>query len=161
VLRWFGYISIYVVSALVLHFVIEGAATLVMGVVAPNSAQSVTGPFILVADLILAGVVTWLIARSGVQFTRSEEDVRAGEAFLDAEHRRLEVGEQQHLDEERLKRLMGEVSMWRQARDIRAYANEALAALGTADATTAQGTSLRDELTWALGYADHIDPLRD
>jgi hypothetical protein len=36
--------------------------------------------------------------------------------------------------------------MWRQARDIRAYANEALAALGTADATTSQGASLRDEL---------------
>ena len=160
VLRWFGYTTIFVVSALVLHFVIEGAVTLVMGVVAPNSAQSVAGPFILVADFVLAGVVTWLIARSGVQFTRTEEDQRRGEAVLEAEHRRFEAGEQQHLDEERLQRLMGEVSMWRQARDIRAYANEALAALGTADASTSQGTSLRDELQWALTYADHIDPLR-
>jgi len=160
VLRWFGYITIFFVSALVLHFVIEAVVTLVMGVVAPNSAESVAGPFILVADFVLAGVVTWLIHRSGLQFTRSEEDTRRGQAYLEEEHRRLEVAEQQHLDDERLQRLMGEVSRWRKARDIRAYAGEALAALGTDDVTTSQGASLRDELQWALTYADSIDPLQ-
>lgn len=158
--RWIGYIVVFVVSAFVLHFVVEAAVTLVMGVVAPNSARTVAGPFILVAGFVLAGVVTWLIHRSGLQFTRSEEDRRGGEAYLEEEHRRLEVAEQQHLDDERLQRLMVEVSLWRKARDIRAYASEALTALGTEDATTSQGGSLRDELQWALTYADHIDPLR-
>jgi hypothetical protein len=161
VLRWIGYTVVFVVSAFFLHFVVEAAVTLIMGVVDPNGAQSVAGPLILVVGFVLAGVVTWLIARSGLQFTRSEEDQRRGEAYLEGEHRRLEDAEQRHLDDERLQRLMAEVGRWRQARDIRSYASEALAALGTGDATTSQGASLRDELQWALTYADRIDPLQD
>lgn len=159
-LRWVGYTVVFVVSAFFLHFVVEAAVTLVMGVVAPNSTRSVAGPIILVLGFVLAGVVTWLIARSGLQFTRSEEDQRRGEAFLEEEHRRLEDAEQQHLDDERLQRVMAEVGRWRQARDIRAYASEALAALGADAATTSEGASLRDELQWALTYADRIDPFR-
>ena len=60
---------------------------------------------------------------------------------------------------QRLERLTVEVSQWRKARDLRAYAQEALADLGDGDVTTAEGESLRDELQWALDYADRVDPL--
>ena len=104
--------------------------------------------------------MTWLIARSGLQVTRKEEDRRRGEDYLEEEHQRLEVAEQQHLDEQRLGRLMTDLSTWRRAHDIRAYAAEALEELGDGDATTGDGGSLREELQWALAYADQIDPLR-
>ena len=159
-LRWAAYTVIFFVAAFVLHFVVESVVTLIVGVVAPNTAQSVAGPFILVADFVLAGLVTWLIHHSGLKFTRTEEDQRRGEAYLKEEHRRFEAAEQQHADEVRLQRLMAEVGKWRQARDLRAYANDALAALGSSDVTTSDGASLRDELEWALGYADNIDPLK-
>ncbi len=160
-LRWFAYAVIFVVSAFVLHNVVEAITTLVIGVFDPNAARDVAGPFILVAGFVLAGVVTWLIHRSGLQFTRSEEDKRKGEEYLEEEHRRFEAAEQQQHDEERLQRLLAEVNKWRQARDLRSYASEALEDLGTEDVTTSEGTSLRDELQWALAYADRIDPLRD
>ena len=152
---------IYFVAAFVLHFVVEALVTLVIGVIAPSGAESIAGPVILVANFILAGIATWLIVRFGGRFTRTEEDMRRGNAYLKEERRRVEVAEQQHVDTERLERLMAEVGKWRQARDLRAYASEALDALGDSDAATAQGTSLRDELQWALAYADRIDSLRE
>jgi len=158
--RWFGYITIFFVSAFVLHFAIEAVVPLITDLVAPSSVDAISGPVIFVADFVLAGVATWLIVRFGGQFTRSEEDKRRGDAFLDEERRRVEAAEQQHLDDERLERLQAEVSAWQRARDLRAYAGEALAALGDGDATTTEGGSLRDELLWALAYADRIDPLR-
>lgn len=159
--RWVGYIVVFFVAAFFLHFVVEAIVTLILGAVAPNSADEIAGPIILVLGFVLAGVVTWLIHRSGLRFTRTEEDVRRGEAYLEAEHHRFDVAEQQHLDDERLQRLMAELGSWRQAQDIRAFAADALAALGPGDVTTSQGASLRDELQWALTYADRIDPLRD
>ena len=39
-------------------------------------------------------------------------------------------------DEQRLERLTAEVAKWRKARDLRAYASEALADLGDGDVTT-------------------------
>ena len=64
------------------------------------------------------------------------------------------------VDEQRLERLKAEVVKWREARDLRAYATEALADLGDDDVPTSEGGSLRAELQWALDYADSIDPLR-
>ena len=54
-LRWAAYTIIFFVAAFVLHFVVESIVTLVIGVVAPNAAKSAAGPFILVADFVLAG----------------------------------------------------------------------------------------------------------
>lgn len=159
-LRWFGYAVVFFVAAFFLHFVVEAMVTLFMGTVAPDTAGDVAGPVILVIDFALAALVTWMIIRSGLTFTRTEEDKRRGAAFLEAEHHRYELAEQEYHDEERLQRLLVEVGRWRQARDIRAYAQEALAALGAEEATTDEGRSLRDELQWALSYADHIDPLQ-
>jgi hypothetical protein len=64
------------------------------------------------------------------------------------------------VDEQRLERLTAEVAEWRKARDLREYASQALADLGDADVRTANGGSLREELQWALDYADKVDPLR-
>ena len=158
--RWFVYALVFVVSAFFLHFVVEAVVTLTIGAVAPDTADETAGLITLVLGFVLAGLVTWLIARSGLQVTRTEEDRRRGEDYLEQEHQRLEVAEQQHLDEQRLGRLMTDLSTWRRAHDIRAYAAEALQELGDGDATTGDGGSLREELQWALAYADQIDPLR-
>lgn len=158
--RWFVYALVFVVSAFFLHFVVESVVTLTIGAVAPGTADETAGLITLVLGFALAGLVTWLIARSGLQVTRTDEDRRRGEDYLEQEHQRLDVAEQQHLDEQRLGRLMAELTTWRRAHDIRAYAAEALEELGDGDATTGDGGSLRAELQWALAYADQIDPLR-
>jgi hypothetical protein len=72
----------------------------------------------------------------------------------------VRAAEQQYRDVQRLDRLKVEVGRWREARDLRAYANEALEDLGDEDVATADGGSLREELEWALAYADSIDPVR-
>jgi hypothetical protein len=160
VVRWLVYAVVFVVSAFILHFVVEAAVTLIIGVVSPNTADDTAGLITLILGFALAGLFTWLLARSGLQIARSDEDRRAGEAYLEEEHHRLDVAEQHHLDEVRLGRLMAELSTWRRAHDIRSYAAEALEALGDGDATTAEGTSLRAELEWAVSLADRMDPLR-
>jgi hypothetical protein len=160
VVRWFVYALVFVVSAFFLHFVVESVVTLTIGAVAPGTADETVGVITLVLGFLLAGLFTWFIASSGLQVTRTEEDRRRGEEYLEQEHQRLEVAEQQHLDEVRLGRLMTELSAWRRAHDIRAYAAEALEELGEGDTTTDDGSSLREELQWALAYADRIDPLR-
>ena len=158
--RWFVYALVFVVSAFFLHFVVEAAVSLTIGAVAPGTADETVGLITLVLGFVLAGLFTWFIATSGLQVTRSEEDRRRGEDYLAQEHQRLEVAEQQHFDEARLGRLMTELSAWRRAHDIRAYAAEALEELGDGDATIGDGGSLREELQWAMTYADEIDPLR-
>jgi hypothetical protein len=155
------YATIFVISAFVLHFPLEALATFVFGAIAPDSVDEIAGPVVLVSELALAFLVTWLIVTKGGQLTRSEEDRRRGEAFLAEERLRFEAAEHEHLDRERLERLLAEVARWRQARDLRTFANEALEALGDGDVTTAEGHSLREELIWALSFADRIDPLRD
>ena len=159
--RWLTYGTIFAFSAFVLHLVLEPLVTLVFSVVAPGSVQSIAEPVVIVAEFGLAGLVTWLIARFGAKFTftRNQEDERRGEALLEEERRRVGAAEQHVLDEERLKRLMAEVSRWREARDLHASVSEVLADLGDGDAATAQGASLREELRWALSYSDRMFPL--
>ena len=72
----------------------------------------------------------------------------------------MQAAEQQIRDGQRLERVKTEVAKWREAHDLRAYANEALAELGDEDVATSDGSSLRAELEWALQYADDIDPSR-
>lgn len=159
--RWITYGTIFAFLAFMLHLVLEPLVTLVLSVVAAGSVQSIAEPVVIVAQFGLAGLVTWLVARFGAKFTftRDKEDERRGEARLEEERRRVGAAEQHALDEERLKRLMAEVSKWREARDLHACVSEILAAIGDSDAATAHGASLREELQWALAYSDSMFPL--
>lgn len=158
--RWFSYAVIFVITAFVLHAFLV-VVSLATGIVSPDSLPTMAGPVTFIVEFGLAAVVTWLIVRPRSQPARSVEDERKRDAALeDDARRRVRASEQQHLDEQRLARLTAEVGQWRKARDLRAYASEALEDLGDADVTTAEGGSLRDELRWALEHADGIDPLR-
>jgi hypothetical protein len=157
--RWFSIAAIFVITAFVLHAFLV-VVSLAAGIVSRDSLLTMAGPVTFVVEFGLAGVITWLIVRPRSQQEPSEEDERIrDEALEDDARRRVHAIEQQYLDEQRLERLTAEVAQWRQARDLRAYASEALADLGDGDVTTADGGSLRDELKWALAYADRIDPL--
>ena len=158
--RWFSYAMIFVITAFVLHAFLA-VVTLATGIVSPDSLLTMAGPVTFIVEFGLAAVITWLIVRPRSQAVPSVEDERKLDAALeDDARRRVHAIEQQHLDEQRLRRLTAEVGQWRKARDLRAYASEALADLGNGDVTTAEGGSLRDELQWALDHADDVDPLR-
>jgi hypothetical protein len=121
------------------------------------------GPVTFIVEFGLAAVITWLIVRpraSQPAPTSAEDDLKRDAALEDDARRRVQAIERQYRDEQRLERLTAEVAEWRKARDLRAYANQALADLGDGDVATAEGGSLRADLEWALEYADHIDPLR-
>jgi len=157
--RWFSYVAIFIVTAFVLHAFLV-VVSLATGVVSPGSLLTMAGPITFIVEFGLAAVITWLIVRPGPKSAAAEEDEHTGTADLEVDaRRRVQAIEQDYRDEQRLERLTAEVARWRQARDLRAYAGEALADLGDGDVTTAQGESLRDELQWALDYADRIDPL--
>jgi hypothetical protein len=159
--RWFSYAVIFIITAFVLHtfLVIVSLAT---GIVSPDNLLTMAGPVTFIAEFGLAAVITWLIVRPRSQKPApSEEDALKLDAALeDDARRRVQSIEQQYRDDQRLERLTAEVAQWRTARDLRAYAGEALADLGDGDVTTAEGGSLRAELQWALEHADKIDPLR-
>ena len=158
--RWFSYAVIFVVTAFVLHAFLV-VVSLATGIVSPNSLRTMAGPVTFIVEFGLAALITWLIVRPRSQPMPSEEDERKrDDALEDDARRRVHAAQQHYLDDQRLERLTAEVAQWRRARDLRAYAAEALADLGDGDVTTAEGGSLRDELRWALEYADHIDPLR-
>ena len=153
--------TIFVITAFVLHAFLV-VVSLAAGVVSSDSLATVSGPITFIVEFGLAAVITWLIVRPRSQAEPSAEDDRKRDAAVeDDARRRVRATEQQHLDELRLARLTAEVGQWRKARDLRAYASEALADLGDGDVTTAEGGSLRDELQWALDHADLVDPLRD
>jgi hypothetical protein len=158
--RWFSYATIFVITAFVLHSFLV-VVSLATGIVSPDSLRTMAGPVTFVVEFGLAAVITWLIVRPRSQPAPSAEDELKRDAALeDDARRRVHAIEQQRLDEQRLQRLTAEVGQWRKARDLRAYAGEALADLGDGDVTTAAGGSLRDELQWALDHADRIDPRR-
>jgi hypothetical protein len=158
--RWFSYAAIFVVTAFVLHaFLI--VVSLATGIVSENSLLAMAGPVTFIVEFGLAAVITWLIVRPRSTPSLSDEDVAIREAALeDDARRRVHAIEQQYLDDQRLERLTAEVAEWRKARDLRDYARQAMADLGDGDIQTADGGSLREELRWALEYADKIDPLR-
>jgi hypothetical protein len=120
------------------------------------------GPVTFILEFGLAAVITWLIVRPRAGRTApSDEELATRDAALEDDARqRVRAIEQQYVDEQRLERLTAEVAQWRKARDLREYATQALTDLGDADVRTADGGSLREELQWALDYADTIDPLR-
>lgn len=159
--RWFSYALIFVISAFVLHtfLVIVSLAT---GIVSPDSLFSMAGPVTFIAEFALAGVITWLIVRPRSQPAQRspEENIKHDAELEDDARKRVAAIERQYRDDQRLERLTAEVAEWRKARDLRAYAAEALGELGDGDVATADGSSLRAELQWALEYADKVDPLR-
>jgi hypothetical protein len=121
------------------------------------------GPVTFLVEFGLAAVITYFIVRprGGIPAQMSPEETERHDLDLEADARRRVAAAEQHVrDEQRLERLKVEVARWREAHDLRAYANEALADLGDDDALTSYGSSLRQELEWALEYADGIDPAR-
>jgi hypothetical protein len=158
--RWFSYAAIFVITAFVLHAFLL-IVSLAAGMVSADSLLTMAGPVTFIVEFGLAAVITWLIVRPRGETPLSEKEERVRDAALeDDARRRVQAIEQQYSDEQRLDRLTAEVAEWRKARDLRAYAGEALADLGDGDVTTADGGSLREDLQWALDYADRIDPLR-
>lgn len=79
---------------------------------------------------------------------RLEEERREQER-LEAERRWEEAEERRMAEERRVKDLLDQLKRWRLARDIRAYVEEV--------SRRSLGTS--EDLAWALGYADTIDPI--
>jgi hypothetical protein len=120
----------------------------------------VAGPFTLIVEVILALIITYFIVRPRAEPVRDLDAKRKGEEYLLEIARREAAEDQFHLDVERLQRLQARLRLWQEARELRATASEALAALGDDDVQTSEGTSMREELAWALRYADVIDPLR-
>jgi membrane protein implicated in regulation of membrane protease activity len=157
--RLFSIATIFVITAFVLHAFLV-VVSLAAGVVSSDSLATVSGPVTFIVEFGLAAVITWLIVRPRNRPVLSEEEESKRDADREEDaRRRVQAIEQQNLDEHRLERLKTEVAKWREAHDLRAYASETLADLGDGDVTTAEGESLRDELQWALEYADRIDPV--
>jgi hypothetical protein len=88
------------------------------------------------------------------------EDLRRRQASEEAERRRKEEADRRRREQERAERLFSWVERRRQAESLRTLAREALDELGERDLEIEPGVSLREELDWALGYADRIDPLK-
>jgi hypothetical protein len=157
--KWFGYAAIFVVSVFVMDAVLVIVA-LVAGMASADALALTAGPITLVIECILAGIITYFIVRPRPEPVRDLAAKRKGEEYLVELARREAAEDQFHLDEERLLKIRARLALWREARELRGAVNEALVALGDDDVQTPDGTSLREELTWALQYADVIDPLR-
>jgi membrane protein implicated in regulation of membrane protease activity len=160
--RWFSIAAIFIVTAFVLHAFLV-IVSLAAGVVSGQGLLTMAGPVTFIVEFGLAAVITYLIIkpRASTPPVLSDEEIVKRDADLEADaRRRVKAIEQHYHDEQRLERLKAEVVKWREARDLRAYATEALADLGDDDVPTSEGGSLRAELQWALDYADSIDPLR-
>jgi hypothetical protein len=160
--RWFSIAAIFIITAFVLHAALV-VISVAAGVVSGKGLLTMAGPVTFLVEFGLAAVITYFIVRprGGVPVQMSPEETEKHDLDLEADARRRVQAAQQHIvDEQRLERLKGEVARWRQAHDLRTYVGEALADLGDDDARTSDGASLREELEWALQYADSIDPAR-
>lgn len=96
-----------------------------------------------------------LIYRQTVQARgrqRQNDAMHAQWAAESAERARVELRRED--EKRRRERLLHDVRAWQQAQAIRAYAQVAESALGTRIAAHA------DWRTWALGFADELDPIR-
>jgi hypothetical protein len=157
--KWFGYAAIFVVSVFVMDAILVLVA-LLAGMASAEAMRLTAGPFTIIIEIVLAALITYLIVRPRPEPVRDLEAKRKGEEYLLELARREAAEDQFHLDEDRLHDVQARLALWQQARELRAAAEEALAVLGDGDAQTADGKSMREELTWALRYADTIDPLR-
>ena len=157
--KWFGYAGIFIVSVFVMDAVLVIVA-LLAGMASADALALTAGPLTLIIEFVLAGIITYLIVRPRPEPVRDLEAKRKGEEYLLEIARREAAEDQFHLDEDRLHEVQARLTLWQQARELRATVQEALAVLGDSDVQTADGKSMREELAWALQYADTIDPLR-
>jgi hypothetical protein len=157
--RWFGYAGIFIVSVFVMDAVLVLVA-LLAGMASAEAMRLVAGPFTIIIEVILALVITYFIVRPRPEPVRDLTAQRKGEEYLLELARREAAEDQFHLDEDRLHEVRARLALWQQARELRGAVDDALAALGEGDVQTAEGKSMREELTWARKYADTIDPLR-
>jgi hypothetical protein len=84
-----------------------------------------------------------------------EKAVRDYEEYM----RRFEEEKRQRQEEERGKKLEARVARWRRAQDIRDYIKVASRRLDSEDPISEDVQRQRNELAWALRWADRIDPL--
>jgi len=78
-----------------------------------------------------------------------EEEERQGQERQEAERRREQQEARRQAEERRVKDLLERVRRWKLSQDIRSYVDEAVKASGHED----------DDLSWALRYANKLDPL--
>ena len=96
---------------------------------------------------------------------REEEErrrIEAREAEIrryEEQKRRWEEEERQRKEKEREEAFEAEVAAWHRARDIRDYAEAALASLPTRQLSPEDEQAERERLSWALRFADRLDPL--
>jgi hypothetical protein len=157
--KWFGYAGIFIVSVFVMDAVLVLIA-LLAGMASADAMALIAGPFTIIIEVIVAAIITYFIVRPRPEPVRDLDAKRKGEEYLVELARREAAEEQFHLDEDRLHQVQARLALWQHARELRASIEEALAVLGDGDVQTADGKSMREELTWALRYADTVDPLR-
>lgn len=97
----------------------------------------------------LGDFVGYLPAVSEKLRARREEEERRARERREAERRREEQEARRQAEERRVKDLLERVRRWKLSQDIRSYVDEAVKASGHED----------DDLSWALRYANKLDPL--
>lgn len=80
---------------------------------------------------------------------------------LEEQQRRWEEESRRREEEKREHAFEAEVARWRRAQDIREYVRAALASLEKRGLPAEEKQAELDRLSWALKYADRIDPLED
>ncbi len=103
---------------------------------------------------IIAGLLTAAAILRQHRVKREEEERR----YRAAREERMRQEEAQRKEEEQLMGLIQQIRAWRQATDIRAYV-EAVRAVAAAGRREVDPTRLQQWASWALAYADRMDPL--
>lgn len=96
----------------------------------------------------------------GERGSRAEEDHRRWLAERAAEEQRRQEELRVAAEQRRATELEKAVRAWRLAADIREYAAAAKEMVEDAGLEITRGSQLDRELTWALAYAQDLDPLR-
>jgi len=87
-----------------------------------------------------------------------EEAERRRIAEIEAERRRWALQQHRWAEEEREKKLLGELDRWRLARDIREYVDDKVQLVNDHQVAGEMSLAIRWELGWALRYARSVDP---
>jgi hypothetical protein len=96
-----------------------------------------------------------------VQLYALAEEVKAGRIARERQARaQADEARRRWEDQERERDLRERLERWRLARDVRAYVREAHALAENAEVVIVKGGDLDEHLSWAAGFADHIDPWR-
>ena len=138
--RWFSIAAIFIVTAFVLHAFLV-IVSLAAGVVSGQGLLTMAGPVTFIVEFGLAAVITYLIIKPRA----STPPVLSDEEMLDKRDADLEADARRRVDDRAAlprraapRAAQGRGVKWREARDLRAYATEALADLGDDDVPTAR-----------------------